>query len=329
MEELLQALRAAGESTRLRILAVLDRSELTVGELCRVLGQTQPRVSRHLKLMCDAGLLQRHAQGTRAYFRPARAGQGRELFDALRPLIDPDDAVLARDLQRLAGIRQERAAAAAEYFEAVAATWDRMRDLHVADDEVEAALLEAVEDLHVRDLLDVGTGTGRILEVFADRIERGVGLDLSRQMLDLARSRLDQAGLRHCNVRHGNAYDLPVEAGAFDVAVVHHVLHFLDDPASAVHEAARSLRAGGRLLVVDFAPHRNESFLDDHSHHWLGFDDDEVASWCRDAGLVDVELRHLHPDTPASGDQEPLTTTIWSATQRADAPSLHDLKAVS
>ena len=327
MEDLLAALRAAGESTRLRILAVLARSELTVGELCRVLGQTQPRVSRHLRLLCDAGLLDRHAQGTSAFYRPARHGRGRALFDAVLPLIDENDAGLQGDLRRLAAIRAERAEIAAAYFESVAADWDRMRSRHVADDEVEAAMLAATDDLRVGQLVDVGTGTGRVLEVFAERIDLGLGLDLSQQMLDLARSRLDDLGHRHCAVRQGNAYDLGLDAGSVDVAVLHHVLHYLDDPSASIEEAARTLRPGGRLLVVDFGPHQEESMRSDYAHHWLGFADDEVASWCADAGLIDVRTEHL---TVADVDAEDaLTVTLWVATQNPDAPALYNLEVAS
>jgi len=325
MDDLLIALRAAGEATRLRILAVLARSELTVSELCKVLGQTQPRVSRHLRLLCEAGLLVRNAQGTSAFYRPARSGRGRELFDAILPLIDEDDPGLQSDLRRLAAIRAERAEIAAAYFEAVASDWNRMRTRHVADDEVEAAMIAAVEDLNVGQLLDVGTGTGRVLEVFADHIERGIGLDLSQQMLDLARSRLDELGHRHCSVRQANAYDLGVDAGSVDVAVLHHVLHFLDDPAASIAEAARALRPGGRLLVVDFGPHRDESMRADYAHHWLGFADDEVTDWCTNVGLIDVTTEHL----TLTDKEDGLTVTLWTATQHQDAPALYNLEAAS
>ena len=325
MDELLVALRAAGESTRLRILAVLARSELTVSELCRVLGQTQPRVSRHLRLLCEAGLLERHAQGTSAFYRPSRSGRGRQLFDAVLPLIDDEDPGLQADLRRLGTIRADRAEAAAAYFEDVASDWDRMRTRHVADADVEAAMLGAVEDLTIDQLVDVGTGTGRVLEIFADRITHGLGLDLSNQMLDLARSRLDEQGHRHCSVRQGNAYDLGLDTGSVDVAVLHHVLHFLDDPTTAIAEVARTLRPGGKLLIVDFGPHGEESMRADYAHHWLGFADHEVADWCTAVGLIDITVEHL---TLADVD-DGLTVTLWTATQHPHAPALFNLEVAS
>lgn len=320
MDVLLEALRAVAEPTRLRIAVVLDRCELTVGELCRVLGQSQPRVSRHLKLLTEAGVLDRHSQGTSAYFRPARATTGRSVLDAVLPLVEVDDVIVARDLARVAAVREERAEQAADYFADVAADWDRMRGLHVADVEVERALLRAVAGVKIRDLLDIGTGTGRVLEVFADAIERGVGIDLSGPMLDLARSRLDQLGLRHCRVRQGDVYNLDLDTGSFDVAVLHHVLHFLDDPATAIAEVGRTVRANGRLLIVDFAPHVHESMRADYAHHWLGFSEEDIREWCLEAGFVDVDVTHLRPKRRRGEDM--LTTTLWTATQRADALSV-------
>jgi ubiquinone/menaquinone biosynthesis C-methylase UbiE len=327
VDQLIQGLKAAGEPTRLRILVVVARGELTVTELCRVLGQTQPRVSRHLRLLCDAGLLVRNPQGTSAYYRPVRRGDGREVFDAVLRLVDLEDAGLQRDLARLETIKAERAADAAEYFENVAADWDRLRKLHVADADVESAMVEAVEGLRVRDLLDIGTGTGRVLEVFADRIEHGVGIDLSRQMLNLARSRLDEAGHRHCSVRHGSVYDIGVESGSVDVAVLHHVLHFLDDPEAAVHEAARTLRPGGRLLIVDFADHGLEFMRAEHAHRWLGFEHEEISSWCEEAGVIDVSSTPLVHRSES--DENTLTVTLWTATQRPDGPAIYTLEAAS
>ena len=319
MEQLLDVLKATGEPTRLRIVLVLSQCELTVGELCRVLGQSQPRVSRHLRLLCDAEVLERHAQGTSAFYRPARSGLGKDLADAISAFVDDADPVLVRDLDRLAAIRAERAEIAAGYFEEIAADWDRVRTLHVADEEVESAMLTATDGIEIGHLLDIGTGTGRVLEIFADRIERGLGLDLSGRMLDVARSRLDALELDHCTVQQGNAYDLPVDDATVDVAVLHHVLHFLDDPAAAIKEVARTLRNGGRLLIIDFAPHGYERMRTDFAHHWLGFGDDEVADWCTRAGLFDLEATHL--DRTDAPGRDGLTVAVWATTRRVSAPA--------
>lgn len=325
VDHVLSALRAAGEPTRLRILVVLSQGELAVGELCKVLAQTQPRVSRHLKLLVEAGLLERNPQGTSAFYRLARTGPGHEIAASILDLVDQTDPAIESDRQRLDAIRAERADKADAYFEDIAADWNRMRDLHVADEDVETAMVRAVGQASTTNLLDVGTGTGRVLEVFAGRIERGLGIDRSQRMLNLARSRLDNDGLRHCSVRQGDIYALDVEPGSFDVAIVHHVLHFLDDPAGALNEISRTLRKGGRLVIVDFAPHQLESMRSDHAHHWLGFDDDDVTAWCQSAGFDDVATEHLTPHSPSENS---LTVTIWSGTQSLEAPTrLHAKEA--
>ncbi len=315
------ALRAAAEPTRLRILAILSTIDLTVSELSAVLAQSQPRVSRHLKILVESELLERHAEGTSAFFRPVPPHRRKPAFDAVLSLVDIDDPALASDRKRLESIRAERAATAADYFGEIAAHWDQVRDLHVADDEVEQRLLQAIDVLPNGQLLDIGTGTGRILELFADRVARGVGIDLSREMLNVARTNLDRAGLRHCTVRKGDVYDLDFADGSFDVAALHHVLHYLDDPSTAVAEAARTLRPGGSLLIVDFAPHTRDSFRTDYEHRFLGFAAEEIERWCIDAGLVGVEIEHL--------EGEGLTTTIWIARQRHDAPDLRTLEVAS
>ncbi len=331
LETVLGGLRAAAESTRLRIVAVLAEGELTVSELCRVLGQTQPRVSRHLKLLCEGGLLERHSEGTSAFYSPSRTEPGRSIFEAVLALVDGQDPTLAGDRHRLDKIRAERAVAAGQYFERIADMWDGVRSLHVADAEVERALL-AITDNHridgrpIASLLDVGTGTGRVLGLFADRIERGLGIDLSSGMLNLARSNLLADGHHHCSVRHGNVYAPDVEPGSFDLAILHHVLHFLDDPAAAIASAASALEPGGQLLVVDFAPHQLEALRRDHAHRRLGFPDDEIAAWCEAAGLEDTSVTHLVPPDdrrpgpriePQNGQQpeqrELLTVSLWSA----------------
>jgi SAM-dependent methyltransferase len=326
LDDQVQFLKSVGEPTRLRILSVLDGCELTVTELCRVLGQSQPRVSRHLKLLCEAGVLERHIEGTNAFHRTTQSGAARPLIEALTTSLDPADPVIRRDRDRLASIRAERATVATNYFASVAESWDRVRSLHVSDTEVEQAMVEAIAGKRSADLLDIGTGTGRMLELFADHVTRGLGIDMSREMLRAARSRLDDKGLTHCSVRQASAYDLNIADGCMDVAVLHHVLHFLDDPATAIASAARTLRPDGTLLIVDFAPHDREQLRIEYAHRRLGFGDDDVAGWCDQAGLIDIAVLHLRP-VAATADS--LTVSLWTATQRADAPALYNLEAAS
>lgn len=340
LDSVLAELRAAGESTRLRILAVLAHGELTVSELCRVLGQTQPRVSRHLRLLCEAGLLTRQTEGTSAFYAH-RHEPGRSLLGPILALLDPGDQILEADQQRLAAIRAERADQARQYFEVIAEQWDSIRSLHVDDAEVEQAILDVALE-HQRPnrsatgpegqegegaarpigtLLDVGTGTGRILELLADRVDRGLGIDLSSNMLRLARSNLATQGLHHLSVRQGNVYALNVPAHSIDLVVLHHVLHYLDEPVVAIAEAAATVRPGGQLIVVDYAPHHLERLRREHAHRRLGFDEHEIKRWCEQAGLTAVAIRHLRPSASVldgdAPDQEPLTVSLWTATQPA------------
>src|SRR5215510_13930531 len=223
------ALKASGEATRLRILSLLAEAELTVSEFTDILRQSQPRISRHLKLLAEAGLVERFPEGTWAFFRLAEHGNGATVARALVDQLDPADQTIARDRARLASVRAARATAAQAYFREHAAEWDRIRKLHVADGDVEDAIRAALGDKPFRSLLDLGTGTGRMLELFGPEIERGLGLDLSLDMLQLARDRLDRAGLRHVSVRQGDIYDLALAKDSFDVVIIHQVLHFLDD----------------------------------------------------------------------------------------------------
>jgi DNA-binding transcriptional ArsR family regulator len=215
------ALKAAGEETRLRVLALLAEGELTVSDLCEILRQSQPRISRHLKLLVDAGLVERFREGSWAFFRLGEHGAGAALARELIARLDPADDTIARDRERLASVRSEHAEAAQKYFARHAADWDRIRKLHVADEQVEAAIAAALADRPFRSLLDLGTGTGRMLELFGPQLERGLGLDLSHDMLALARTRLAHAGLRHCSVRQGDIYNLAIPRDSFDVVIVH------------------------------------------------------------------------------------------------------------
>jgi ubiquinone/menaquinone biosynthesis C-methylase UbiE len=304
------ALKAAGEVTRLRMLALLGEAELTVSDLTDILRQSQPRISRHLKLLAEAGLIERFREGTWAFFRLAEHGGGAQVARLLLDQLNPADPTVARDRDKLAAVRATRAAAAQAYFRAHAAEWDRIRKLHAADDAVEEAIRGALADKPFRSLLDLGTGTGRMLELFGHEIERGLGLDLSLDMLLLARDRLERAGLKHCSVRQGDIYDLPLADNSFDVVILHQVLHFLDDGARAIREAARALRPGGRLLVVDFAPHELEFLREKHAHRRLGFSPETITQWMTASGLEPVMHKSLNPEPGSEGK---IAVSLWLA----------------
>ena len=309
-DDLNATLKAAGEETRLRILVLLAEAELTVSELKEILRQSQPRISRHLKLLAEALLVERFREGAWAFFRRAEHGSAAQVVRRLIEQLDPADPMIVRDRERLAGVRAARVKAAQEDFRRHAAEWDRIRRLHAADEAVEAEIRNLLLDRPFRSLLDLGTGTGRILELFGREIERGVGIDLSLDMLAFARSRLDHAGLRNCSVRQGDIFDLSLPRDCFDVVIVHQVLHFLDDGGRAIREAARVLRPQGRLLVVDFAPHELEFLRQEHAHRRLGFPPDAVAQWMEQAGLEGVIHESLAPEPGSDGK---IAVSLWLA----------------
>jgi ubiquinone/menaquinone biosynthesis C-methylase UbiE len=309
-EPLNAMLKAAGEETRLRILALLAEAELTVSDLTDILRQSQPRISRHLKLLAEAGLVVRFREGTWAFFRLAEHGAGADIARALLDRLNLSDPMVARDRERLTAVRAMRAATAQAYFRTHAAEWDRIRKLHVADEAVEEAIRAALGERPFRSLLDLGTGTGRMLELFGLEIERGLGLDLSLDMLLLARDRLERAGLKNCSVRQGDLYDLPLADNSFDVIILHQVLHFLDDGARAIREAARVLRPGGRLLIVDFAPHEQEFLREQFAHRRLGFPFETVVQWMTASGLAPVTHKSL---TPEPGSDGKIAVSLWLA----------------
>ncbi len=303
----LGALRAAGEQTRLRVLALLSEGELAVGELAQALGQSQPRVSRHLKLLTDAGLVERAPEGAWVFYRLPRAHTTERHFaEAALGMLDPSDALIARDAERLHAIRAAREEAAAEYFERNAADWERVRALHLPEADIDSAILSAAGVGPFDLMVDVGVGQGRMIQLFAERVRRAEGFDTSRQMLAIARASLDDLKAKAA-VRFGDAYAPPIDAGAADLVTIHQVLHFLSDPARAIAEAVRLLKSRGKLLIVDFAPHTLEFLREEHAHRRLGFSDGEIAEWCEAAGLSRPVVTALAPQKA-----DALTVKIWA-----------------
>ncbi|MBV9549254.1 MAG: metalloregulator ArsR/SmtB family transcription factor [Alphaproteobacteria bacterium] len=300
-------LRAAGDPTRLRLLLLLREAELTVSELIEIVGQSQPRVSRHLKLLGEAGLLERFKEGSWVFYRAADRGTGADLTGCLAGMAGEHPA----DRARLAQVREARAARAAAYFKTNAEEWERIRSLHAPEKEVEAAILDRLP-ARISSLLDIGTGTGRMLQLLAPRAARAIGIDVSPEMLAIARDRI--SGLANVQVRLGDLYRLPFadgkEGAGFDAVLFHQVLHYLDDPGAAVTEAARVLAPEGYLLIADFAPHELEFLREEDAHRRLGFADREVEGWFRAAGLAPAATDVI---APPHGSGEKLTVKLWLA----------------
>ena len=307
METLLSALRAAGEPTRLRILAILALGELTVSELTQVLLQSQPRISRHLKLLADAGLVLRYPEGSWVFYRLHEQAELSDLLGEIIASLPEGDHDLQRDRERLAEVRAERAARAQAYFAANAAQWDSLRAHHIPETAVETRMGELIGGETIDLLVDLGTGTGRMLEIFGPRAARAVGFDISPDMLTIARAKIDETGAENCQVRQGDCANVPLEDNVADIVILHQVLHFLDDPQRALNEAARITKPGGAVLIADFGPHEMETLRDEHAHRRLGFAEEEMRAMLVSAGL-----------SPKAGDrltanETPLTVAMWQA----------------
>jgi ArsR family transcriptional regulator len=303
MDALLAQLRAAAEPTRLRLLALCARGGFCVSDLVAILGQSQPRLSRHLKLLVEAGLLARTPEGANVYFHlPPGADLARQILARL----PEDDPQLAADRRAAARLAAERAREASEAFRRDGADWDEMRALGLPAPAIEAALLAGLP-ARVGRLLDIGTGTGRLLELVAPRAESALGVDASREMLALARARLSERGLSNCAVRQADMYRLPLPDSAYDTVTLQMVLHYAEDPAAALAEAARVLKPGGALLVVDLAPHGRADLLGRFAHRWPGFDDAELAGWLGAVGCV--------PGQPVAVDG-PIPVRLWPASRQ-------------
>jgi ubiquinone/menaquinone biosynthesis C-methylase UbiE/DNA-binding transcriptional ArsR family regulator len=301
----LSIFRALADPTRLRILVLLRSMELSVGELAQVLVQSQPRISRHIKILADAGLIARRREGAWVFLRLGEDGLIRPLLSAIDAWMahSPRDPWAVADQARLLAVQTDRARAAAAYFDAQAETWDEMRSLHIAESEVEAAILALLSRAQLGRLVDIGTGTGRMLELLGGQAEGTIGVDRSPEMLRLARAKLAASGLEHVELRQGDMYAVSLPDGAADTVVLHQVLHYAQQPEAALAEAARLIAPGGRLLVVDFSPHEREDLRSRHAHARLGFSDAQMAAWFSAAGLMNEGSQALE-----GGE---LTVKLW------------------
>ena len=308
--DLADRFQALADPTRLRILALLRVMELSVGELAQVLGQSQPRVSRHLKILSDAGVVERRKEGSWVFLTLAVGAVTEPLFALIDEWADAATARLfAADSARLESVRADRAEAANRYFAAYAEVWDSIRSLHVAEIQVEQAIERALQARPLGRLVDIGTGTGRMIELFAPRAAQAIGIDRSSEMLRLARVKLEAAGIAS-SLRQGDMYALPLADGSADSAIIHQVLHYAHSPAAAIAEAARVLAPGGTLLVVDFAAHEREELRFSDAHIRLGFEDEVMAGWFSAAGLAVDHVEHLE-----GGE---LTVTLWRGSKQAE-----------
>lgn len=307
LDELVGVLKAAGEDTRLRLLALLADGDHSVKDLTEILKQSQPRVSRHLKLLADAGLIERNAEGAWAYYGLAQEGEAAALAQWLIARVDPGDIDRARDIERQQKVRGAQQSLASEYFAKVAGSWDLLKTLHVPEEAVEAAVVAALDGRKVETLIDLGTGTGRMLEVLKDSYKRGIGIDSSREMLAVARARLASAGLNHAQVRLGDIGDVELSAGPADVIVVHQVLHYFDDPGRMLAQARRLLKPGGEMVIVDFAPHDLEFLRQEHAHRRLGLSQSQMSGWAAAADLAVEQCREF----PSQSNERGLTVCLW------------------
>jgi ubiquinone/menaquinone biosynthesis C-methylase UbiE len=319
MKDAHEIFRALADPTRLRILALLRAMELSIGELAQVLGQSQPRVSWHVKILADAGIAERCKEGSWVFQRlgaKERVGPALAAIDAWSGQGAPDHWAIA-DFARLAAVRADRARAAEAWFDANADEWDAMRSLHIAESEVEQAIQTALSGEPIGRLVDIGTGTGRMLELFGEQAESAIGVDRSSEMLRLARVKLARKELQHAELRQADMFSLPLPDGSADVVIIHQVLHYAQAPEAAIAEAARLLAPRGRLLVIDFGPHDKEELRSKHAHVRLGFSDEQIAGWFSEAGLQMAAL-----DALAGGE---LTVKLWLGRR----PAISGLKVIA
>lgn len=314
-DTLIDALKAAGEPTRLRILALLRRGDLAVGELVQILDQSQPRLSHHLKTLTTSGLVERLPEGSWVFYRARSKGWAGRVLNALFSELDLDAAPFEQDAAALQNVRRSRAQSAESYFSNIAENWDRLRSLHYPEAAIETAILDRINKRQFERVIDLGTGTGRMLTLLAPFAQEAEGLDMSHHMLTVARANLNRADVRNARVRQGDVTDTPFETSSADLVIVHQVLHYLEQPDAVITEAARILKPGGQLFVIDFAPHDLEFLRETQGHHRLGIREEDMIAWA-DAAELSVQTP-VRFDPPASLDQG-LSVLIWAATRPAN-----------
>ena len=305
MEKLLQGLRAAAEPTRLRIIALCGHAELSVTELVMILGQTQPRVSRHLKLLVEGGLLQRNKEGNRAYYRLSTEAEGADLARMLNDLMPGEDEVHALDLSRLSSVKADRVRYAESFLDPYSQEIIELRGMWPPDEVIDKCILALLKDRSIQNLLDLGTGAGRILRTIAPFVVKGTGIDNSLEMLSIARARLDQDGIKNCQVRVGDMYRLPFKKNSFDLITINSLLRYADEPKKVIAEAARVLEKKGALLIVDLAAHDLSALRDEYGHSWLGFSEAEMVEMLSEENLTVDRVKHI--------DGQKLNVCIWLA----------------
>jgi len=296
--ELLTTLKAASDDTRLRLLVLLAQTEHNVKDLTQILKQSQPRLSRHLKLLTNAGLIERFQEGSWVYYRANQHGKNAALISKIINQANLDDPQFQKDKKQALKVQEKRALEAQSYFKTHAKDWDHIRSLYVKEETVEQEMKNLLGNKSKELLLDLGTGTGRILELFANQFKTSIGIDINHEMLRHARARLDRLNLKSCQLRHGDITNLPFKDASADTIIMHQILHFFANPKEAFKEAARLLKPGGKLLISDFAPHTQEQLRTDFAHQRLGFEENQIWSWIKSAGLKSLDFKLL-PNTNA------------------------------
>ena len=313
MESVANILKVLGHPERLRILALLSRGELTVSELTQILGLSQPRITQYINSLESAGIIERLKEGSWVFSRLRRGNASvTALVATTLNALPQDDTILLSDQKRLIDVRKKRAEAADAFFASVANDIGQLGDEYLPQSDIETAMRDIAGQGPFDFMVDLGTGTGRVLDVFADRIARGTGIDNNTDMLKVARHRLAMAGHSHISVRQGDLHSTPIEAESADLVTLHQVLHYLDDPAEAISEAARLLGPSGTLLLVDFEAHEQDSFRRDYAHRRLGFNDADISGWTAQVGLRFLPSRLIDN----AGPSRP-RVKVWAAVKSA------------